>query len=463
MVSIRIFSMIVGTLLCREWMWNGASGEIAKSAWAIIAYGVAFGVLSKCAAMYVAFPRSYCRWDDRLLDPLERLAFYRRLIELAWVIMLPVGLTVTNWGPALKAAESTGMAQSVCLILWFLPTLTLLIALEWNSADLEVFIDERLSMAESAMGISPNSSTRPRLVERWLLRLKLGEFGGCLLCMTPVFAVVAVTDIAALIVPNLSVEIRACIALSVMIVTGVVTAPWWMGLWMGARRIAPSATSDRIGQLCRLAGCSGLQIRCIASKNSWCGAAVVGWHSFHRQLWIGDGLIAKLSPMELDMVVLHEIAHVKRLHFFWRLLPIVLGSFVGWAVHEIITLGIAIMPSEHALAMGLAKAGTAIGLAIGLMTTIVGIGWYARRCELDADRYACHLAALVCPWSSRQPSRAAMVMMSALENLIGSNDEAAQMSWLHPSLDDRAENLYNLVRCHPATQTLGLASPQPSD
>ncbi len=454
MVSIRVFSMIVGTLLCRELMWNGDSGEIAKSAWAIIAYGVAFGVLSKCAAMYVAFPRSYRRWDDRRLNPLEHLAFYRRVIELAWVIMLPIGLTITNWGPALKAAEASGMGQSVCLVLWFLPTLMLLIALEWNSADLEVFIDERMKMAEAALGLSQNAAPGPRLVERWLLRLKLGEFGGCLLCMTPVFAVVAVTDIAALLVPNLSIEVRACLALSVMIVSGIVTAPWWMGLWMGAKQIAPGSTGDRIWELCQLAGCSGLQVKCIASKNSWCGAAVVGWHSFHRQLWIGDGLIAKLSPMELDMVVLHEIAHVKRRHFFWRLLPIVLGSFIGWTSHEIVALGIAVMPSEHPFAIGLAKSGTSIGLAIGLLATIVAIGWYARRCELDADRYACHLAALVSPWSSRQPSRAAMVMISALENLIGSNDEAAQMTWLHPSLDDRAENLYGLIRSDPASQNL---------
>ena len=446
MVSIRVFSMILATLLCRELMWDGGATTIVQSAVAILGYWLIFGAVSKFAALYVAVPNAEV-WLDEQPHPLERFSTYRRLIEVVWVMLLPVAFLITAWGPTLKSAESVGMFPSVSLVLWFLPTLLLLLALEWNHVQLEIYL-ESLAPAADPRIISPpaRSLSVCSFCKRLMMRLRLGELGGCVICVTPVFMVSAFTDLAGWYMPSLSIESKALIGLAVMVVAALVTAPCWMSLWMGAKKFPIGPAGHRITELCRLAGCGNLKLKLIGSQNTWCGAAVVGWHSLDRQLWVGDGLMAKLSPLELDIVVLHEVAHVVRRHFFWRIVPILIAITLGVVVHELTTLLIAVMSADHFLARWLETSGTAIGLIVGLLTTIVGLGWYARRCELEADRYACYLAAKHCLWSAGRPTRAATVMISALENLLGDHDSAAQPSWLHPGLIERLENMYELIR-----------------
>jgi Zn-dependent protease with chaperone function len=132
------------------------------------------------------------------------------------------------------------------------------------------------------------------------------------------------------------------------------------------------------------------------------------------------------------MVVLHELAHIKRRHFLWRMLPVGLALAVGtmvWSLAE--TVGY----SGELLSVKLAVGGVVSA------TLLWSLGAMARHCELDADRAACFLAAEATDWSGvRSPAR---VLASALAVLLyGCNPQRA--TWLHPSLQQRLNALRQL-------------------
>jgi hypothetical protein len=69
---------------------------------------------------------------------------------------------------------------------------------------------------------------------------------------------------------------------------------------------------------------------------------------------------------------------------------------------------------------------------------LAGLGSSARRCELDADRSACDLALVATDWAVNQSP--AEVLSSALSKLLEGNS-SAEVTWLHPSLDQRLDSL----------------------
>jgi Zn-dependent protease with chaperone function len=173
----------------------------------------------------------------------------------------------------------------------------------------------------------------------------------------------------------------------------------------------------------------------IPSQDRWVGAAIVGWIPGFRRLWIGDGLLRQLTEQQLDMVILHELAHVSRWHFLWRVSPALLAALAAaliWSVWPVET--ITLVTREMAAA----------GVAGSLL--LMCLGPVARRCELDADRQAVLLATQHCEWVDGRVGLAASEMGAALISLLQPTPAAAQATWLHPSLAQRLRNLQGELR-----------------
>ncbi len=204
-----------------------------------------------------------------------------------------------------------------------------------------------------------------------------------------------------------------------------------LSIWSGAERIVEPELNQRIQIHLQRTGVRGVEALLVPSHQRWAGAAIVGAIPGFRKLWLGDATIELLNDRELDMVILHELSHVQRRHFLWRMLPIL---FIAWLV-ACVWAAVPAMVS-HAATQAVVQLAL-LSLAGGLL--VATLGNLAKLCEFDADRYACQLAKRSCEWSdSIAPG---LVLASALARLIPADSPAALTTWLHPSLADRLEQL----------------------
>ncbi|MFG0289685.1 MAG: M48 family metalloprotease [Rhodopirellula sp. JB044] len=178
-----------------------------------------------------------------------------------------------------------------------------------------------------------------------------------------------------------------------------------------------------------------------------------------RLLMLSDRLLDELPRGQRLMVVMHEIAHVKRFHVPIRMAAILPAWFVSsWSSSMLI---------DHEWLD--ASMGAAVGGALGLITTVVVLGTVSHLSELDADATACRLAVRACDVTRDEPSEsgiaadgnaespvpveppmtremAAELMADALIRVTADHPSSRKFSWLHPSLETRVARLRRISR-----------------
>lgn len=451
MVSLRCFAIILTTFLCRELADPGAEGIGRSAIVAMLGVTLGFGVLFRAYALAAlsAFPTL----PTEMLAAGRGLQRKRQWIEVLWCLLLPATLLATGWGGWLNAHEQAGVAQSFGLLGYFLPSLAFVALLDLTAAQFDALLQERLSAFSSQdpvdwvheSGAAGSTAVKTGTVpcqswqEHFLVRLRLGELAGLLTCLAPVLLIAAWGDIALVSAQFVWPDLvdRTWPAAAGTLIAGSLLSiafPSFLSRLAQGRTLEGSVLGDRIAQFTGRLGLRGIQPLLISSHGRWAGAAIVGWFPLFRKLWLGDALLTQLTQRELDMVVLHELAHVQRRHFLWRTLPIIAFAFVsmlGW--HGVTELPLA--PSSMVM----------VQLALCLLAgtgLVLAVGWTAKCCELDADRSACQLALVACEWTQRgelspSPANELSGALRKLLNVPGS--EVA--TWMHPSLRRRVEHL----------------------
>ena len=298
---------------------------------------------------------------------------------------------LSGWCGWSLVLQQAGGPRWVGLLWCFLPSLLWLVLVELSAAQL----DEVCQTGSASHWLAG-----------WWLRLRLGDMAGWLTCLVPIFLLAAAADLAGWLADWLEIDSTG-VSLAVgagLLLTIPLVLPAAMTRWSSGRPL-PERLQARLTAICERVGVKGVVAVWIPSGNRWRGAAIVGWLPRFRRLWLGDGLISSLDSRQLDMVLLHELAHVKRRHFLWRVLPL------GWSLAAgglVWCLGDQLGWAESA---GLQFAAALIS---GLVL-LVGLGAMARRCELDADWIACDLAVRGTDWSCDVSP--AQVLSSALGRL----------------------------------------------
>ena len=212
--------------------------------------------------------------------------------------------------------------------------------------------------------------------------------------------------------------------------------PQWLSRWMGVKKLKRGLLRERIEANCKAVGVR-VKPMWVASEGRWAGAAVVGWLPGFRQLWLGDALVEQLSDEELDMVVMHELAHLKRKHFLWRLIPVVTACAIGIATVSIFSSTSSYSPSDSYMQIS----GQVTGMMLASSVMLFGISYWSRRCELDADQQACELATVGCFWTQGDRRIATDRLSQSLVKLHCNSAEKDRATWLHPSLGQRLRRL----------------------
>lgn len=461
MISPRVFILILTTLLCCEVAGTQPEKELSTALLSIGGIALGFGLLAKALALaelrtvgnIVIQAGRYGSGGSGARDieaAFERFARKRRLVEILWCMTLPATLVLTGWAAALNHWESIGVPSLLVKLGLFLPTGLALILFELTTAQFEEIVgddidsnsldtfhnkgsEQRQSWNEGAT----SQRARPSWQEHFLTRLRLGDFSSFLTCVGPVLAIAGFSDLGDLAGSN-GLSTPAVVAFAVLgTFTFLCLYPGLLTRWVGAARLCES--NDAFGLFHRLSLFSerlnirGTGTHIIPSDGRWAGAAIVGWFPRCRKLWLGDALLEHLSAREIDMVIMHEFAHVLRKHFLWRIFPAI------WA------LGVAAVVWMVVLTVGGEAAGPAVtqlaSALLSCVTLFVGLGVMARATELDADRQACWLAVKACDWAD-SPADAAGELHAALSKLLGDREQTAKASWMHPSLAARLEQLH---------------------
>jgi Zn-dependent protease with chaperone function len=447
MVSLRVFLMIVGTLVVQQVSKRLALPASGESLLAVFGYCVAFSVIGKFATVLSIWNEEQLRATPAAM--LERFHQYRSRLESAWTMLLPVGLLATGWGSVLQQAAVDGWSHALLLALWLAPTFAFLLVLDLCTAQLESHLAQdrtqyrRLQLTPGTLVARGGMPTVPHL---WCLQIRFGPTSGAILCAAPMLGVMVLLDATRGLLPGVGPTVQAALAAGVVVVALVAVLPGWLGSWLGATPLPPSAHRERIRDLSAAAQVHLPAVMEMGAESGWESAAVVGWSRWNRQLWLSRSLLEQLSPAELDMVVLHELAHLRRQHFLWRIAPVVATAL---AAACLLSVGEVLLSGSDSGAVGgwpwLSKATWDGAVAVAVIAGMIGgLGWMSRRCELDADRQACTLAAEACAWTGGTPRAAAAALESALRQVCRGDTNGHRAAWLHPALEVRCANLNRL-------------------
>ncbi len=333
--------------------------------------------------------------------------------------LYPVAMLATGWIAWARQLEFHTHSSSIVFLTVFAPYVFIVLAL----AACDSYLEHRLLLG----GVRADW---PRLV---ISRLRFGEFSTVLLCLVPLLLFSGAYDLFLFIEgwkwPALFTAPLVLLALLVFLWC----LPALAGVWLGAQAVQDRGLRCRLDELGAAASLKRVKALAVDSGGVWAGAAVIGWLPGSRQIWIGDGLLGMLTDRELDMVLLHEFAHIRGHHQLRRLAPIATSLLIA---------GLAMAAFNVAVSPPTSLAYIA-SVALSLMCLVVGIGAASRECEFDADKNACRLAEQICPWSQGQPRLAAEALRDALlkvENP-GTAKSLGQQHWLYPSLRQRLSRL----------------------
>jgi Zn-dependent protease with chaperone function len=260
-------------------------------------------------------------------------------------------------------------------------------------------------------------------------RLKAGSFSGWIQLLLPI-CVVQVLFAQSRLLADFAGVVGSSILCFVAGIAMLGFLPSFASWWMGTRAM-DRVMQQRIGQLFSRCNARVRAIRLVPGVH-WNSAAVVGIVPWGRQLWIGETLLKKLNTEEIDMVALHELAHIRKRHFLFRMMPTAWACLAVWAVN----LGFECLPPTSVWTV----VTTAINLSIAVGVFGLGMLLVSHASEFEADRIACEMALCHCEWASANPYVPVRRLAAALRKVQGA-ECASRRSWLHPSLDDRIRNL----------------------
>lgn len=167
-------------------------------------------------------------------------------------------------------------------------------------------------------------------------------------------------------------------------------------------------------------------------------AAVLGLAPWLRYILITDALLERLPREQVDAVMAHEVAHIRRRHLPWLLVCLIASLLV---------IALALTPLEGALA-GLGTAGSAVEGAILLIGAGLVFGLVSRRFEWQADAFAAAdlSVAVLGADATRVTDEAAGTMSRALGAVAALNHvPPGRFSFRHGSIDSRRARLARLV------------------
>lgn len=464
-MTLYFFLLVIVSLMCGS---APAQGELSiRCVWATLAMISGWVLLGHVAARWMA--RQVQRGE---VDFGDAARFLRSQLDIFRWFALPIsimclyGFSLSAYARGLPILESSMFLQSIVLLF---PGMSLLVS-TWSA---EYYF-------AVAIGTQPKSLTRYAGSMSRMMR------SGPAWLIVPTLAVMGAGDLIGWVNHHFETTgseygdlvarwLPWAVALGV---AGVALSfPWIVRLLAKTQPIDPRV-ADETNQWIRGTGMSthwlmGMQIARWDTGDRMLNAMVAGILRPGRLLLMSDRLLDELPRGHRLMVVMHELAHVKRWHVPLRMLAIV----PAWIVSHY--AGNVVMEQgwfDETLS-------AAVGAILGLVATVLSLGMVSHFCELDADATACRLAVQACRRSRTLPAEetirgtvsdeitspgeihgdsmddetvmtepvmtepvmteaiAAELLADALIYVTADHPASRKVSWMHPSLATRVSRL----------------------
>ena len=211
--------------------------------------------------------------------------------------------------------------------------------------------------------------------------------------------------------------------------------PLAMRLCWDAKPLAAGALRTRLEQIAADSRIRLRQILYWRTEDRMANAFVAGLVGWWRYVFITDALLKVLDDDQVEMVFAHEMGHVARRHLSLRVLALLAPLSLLLLLAPWISTS-----TDRLQADGLALLQVAAVLC-ALAYFWLGLGWYSRRLELEADL-----------WSCRYMVRHSDLNWEACVNryahalaLLTDQRHWRRRGWLHPSLLERRRFLIGQI------------------
>lgn len=209
------------------------------------------------------------------------------------------------------------------------------------------------------------------------------------------------------------------------------------------------------------------------TNHAMINGAVIGLFGFLRYILLTDVLVQALHPRQVEAVMAHELAHVRKHHMAWMAAITIsllgLGTMVGLLTVDAIWLWVSgIWPDldEAMDAEWAAQMMALVPVTVGVGAWWLVFGWVSRRFEMQADAFAvAHLARAdvlreeageaneEVSDESVKNRRELVMTESAVAALCGAFDRivdvqglrASRWTWRHGSIAGRQKHLRSLI------------------
>ena len=221
---------------------------------------------------------------------------------------------------------------------------------------------------------------------------------------------------------------------------------------------------DRLLAMCKLHRVGVRNLLLWRTFGGMINAAVMGVIAPLRYILLTDALLERVPAEEVEAVMAHELAHVRRHHIFWL---VAIAWQLAWLLGLAVSQGLEALDAPIAVPIdtpndGLLLAGMfdltreqvlvllqALVVLAGFALWALGFGWVSRRFERQADTFAVQHMTIRGGDAGKSPvikTHAVLAMTSALQHVADLNHIAvAGRSWRHGSILWRQTYLRTLV------------------
>jgi Zn-dependent protease with chaperone function len=213
----------------------------------------------------------------------------------------------------------------------------------------------------------------------------------------------------------------------IVLVSGILASLWipaWIVWSSGAERLCAGKSDEADSGEDQIRSIHKLWMRIHGTSPSvflWptncrMSNAVIVNGLFQKKLLLTDRLMLRFTPMEIELIVLHELAHCIRRHGIVRLLPAVVTiPLLAWTMHSLTGTSLMLICSL---------------LAIAFPLFLIATCWWT---EWDADKKAIELAI---EYKGLTRSEACDDYAQVIQKLYRDNG-IRRSSWSHPSCEQR--------------------------
>ncbi len=225
----------------------------------------------------------------------------------------------------------------------------------------------------------------------------------------------------------------------------VVVAPLLSRLVLDVEPLAAGPQRDVLVNVCRRHRVKVRELLIWNTHGSMINAAVLGMIGRIRYVLLTDALLESMTPRQVEVVMAHEIGHVRQYHMPWLFVSLLAAIMLG-LLPLLATQGVLAALD----AAGPGPVSVTVGAVVGVTAGLSVFGWVSRRFERQADVFAVAHLVLVDGNSAVFSDGAVDAACETLARIASLNSVAAtRSSWRHGSIAWRQAYLRSIAGLTP--------------